>query len=210
MAYSDFTLAKVKQELGIEVIEGLSLFDRVSPVPVSAFLRESLSRYSRLATLVNTEKARSEFLIAPVLAEVVEQSSRQASLFSGSSFNVDAEKGLQGFCDFILSKSPEQVDVTAPVIAIAEAKNESIPSGLGQCIAEMVAARIFNERQGAIEGAIYGAVTTGTTWRFLRLVESSVWIDDREYFINEVDKILGVLMLPFGELDSSDSLHSSQ
>jgi hypothetical protein len=201
MSYSDFTLAKAKQELEVEVIETQSLFDRVSPVSASAFLREFLSRYSRLATLVNTEKARSEFLIAPILAEVVEQSSRQASLFSGRNFNVDAEKGLQGFCDFLLSKSSEQVEVTAPVVAIAEAKNESIPSGLGQCIAEMVAARIFNERQGSIEEAIYGAVTTGTTWRFLRLIESSVWIDDREYFINEVDKILGILMLPFQDSD---------
>jgi hypothetical protein len=28
-------------------------------------------------------------------------------------------------------------------------------------------------------------------------VGSRVWIDDREYFLNEVDQILGILMLPF-------------
>ena len=197
MSYGDFTLSKVKKELGIEIIEGLSLFGEVAPIVPSPFLIEALRRYSQLATLVNTEKSRSEFLIAPILGEIVEQSNRRVSLFSGRNFTVDSEKGLQGCCDFILSRSLEQIDVVAPVITIAEAKNESIPSGLGQCMAEMVAAQIFNDREGQNVDTLYGAVTTGTNWRFLRLIGSQIWIDDREYFINEVDHILGILMLPF-------------
>ncbi len=200
MSYGDFTLTKVKKELGIEIIEGVSLFSSVAPIAASVFLVEALRRYGQLATLVNTEKARSEFLIAPILGEIVEQSKREVSLFSGRNFSVDPERGLQGFCDFILSRSPEQIEVAAPVITIAEAKNESIPSGLGQCMAEMVAAQIFNEREGQKVDTIYGAVTTGTTWRFLRLIGSQIWIDDREYFINEIDHILGILTLPFLEL----------
>jgi len=200
MSYGDFTLAKVKKELGIEIIEGVSLFDAVAPIASSAFLVEALRRFGQLATLVNTEKARSEFLIAPILGEVVEQSNRQVSLFSGRNFTVDAERGLQGFCDFILSRSPEQIDVAAPVMTIAEAKSENISSGLGQCMAEMIAAQIFNAREGAPINVIYGAVTTGTTWRFLRLIGSQIWIDDREYFINEIDHILGILMLPFSDV----------
>ncbi len=200
MSYEDFTLTKVKKELGIEIVEGVSLFASVAPIAASVFLVEALRRYGQLATLVNTEKARSEFLIAPILAEIVEQSQRQVSLFSGRNFSVDPERGLQRFCDFILSRSPEQIEVAAPVITIAEAKNESIPSGLGQCMAEMVAAQIFNEREGQKVDTIYGAVTTGTTWRFLRLIGSQIWIDDQEYFINEIDHILGILTLPFLEL----------
>jgi hypothetical protein len=200
MSYGDFTLTRVKKELGIEIIEGVSLFGDVAPIAASVFLVEALRRYGQLATLVNTEKARSEFLIAPILGEIVEQTHRQVSLFSGRSFMVDAEKGLQGFCDFILSQSPEQIEVAAPVITIAEAKNESIPGGLGQCMAEMVAAQIFNDRDGQKVDTIYGAVTTGTNWRFLRLMGSQIWIDDREYFINEIDHILGILMLPFLDL----------
>ena len=200
MSYGDFTLSKVKKELGIEIIEGVSLFHEVAPSASSAFLVEALRRYGQLATLVNTEKARSEFLIAPILGEVVEQSNRQVSLFSGRNFTVDAERGLQGFCDFILSRSPEQIDVVAPVMTIAEAKNESISSGLGQCMAEMIAAQMFNAREGAPVNVIYGAVTTGTNWRFLRLIGSRIWIDDREYFINEIDHILGILMLPFSDI----------
>jgi hypothetical protein len=197
MAYSDFTLARVKQELGIEVAEGVSLFATVEPVRISDLLRQLLDRDGGLATLINTEKARSEFLIAPILADVRQQSNHQVSLFSGSSFNVDAERGLVGFCDFILSQSEEQIDVTAPVVTIVEAKNESVIGGLGQCIASMVAAQIFNQRSGIVREAIYGAVTSGTNWRFLKLVGNRAWVDDREYFINEVDRILGILLLPF-------------
>ncbi len=63
-------------------------------------------------------------------------------------FNVDSEKGLTGFCDFIISSSSERLFVSAPVMMLVEAKKEDIISGLGQCVAEMVAAQIFNEREG--------------------------------------------------------------
>ncbi|NMF56747.1 hypothetical protein [Pseudanabaena yagii] len=197
MAYSDFTLARVKEDLGLLIKEGESLFAEVEPVTPSDYLRETLKRAESFVTLVNTEKVRSEFLIAPVLGEVRAQLQPSVSLFSGTEFNVDVSLGLQGFCDFILSKSSEQIDITAPVIAIAEAKNESIRSGLGQCIAEMFAAQIFNQRHGQPCDRIYGAVTTGSLWRFLILKDNIVYIDQPEYFIGNVDKILGILMLPF-------------
>jgi hypothetical protein len=197
MAYSDFTLARVKQELGLTVLEGKRLFDTVEPIVPSTFLQEGLKRSRRFVTLVNTEKMRSEFLIAPILGEILEAVQEQGSLFSGTDFNVDPARGLQGFCDFILSQSPEQIDVEAPVLTIVEAKNESIKAGLGQCLAEMVAAQIFNERKGKPIARIYGAVTTGDLWRFLVLEGTVAQVDGVDYFIGEVEKILGILMLPF-------------
>lgn len=202
MAYSDFTLMRVKEELGLVVMEGKSLFEAIAPIQPSSHLRETLKRSESFVTLVNTEKVRSEFLIAPVLGEVKAQAKTSISLFSGTEFNVDLDQGLQGFCDFILSKSSEQVDITAPVVNIIkglklEAKNESIRSGLGQCIAEMVAAQIFNQRHGQIINSIYGVVTTGSLWRFLILEGQTAHIDQPEYFIGNVDKILGILMMPF-------------
>ena len=197
MAYSDFTLTKVKKELGLIVKEGKSLFETVTPVPPSSYLQESLRRSEPFVTLVNTEKVRSEFLIAPILGEVRTQLQPSISLFSGTEFNVDPSRGLQGFCDFILSKSSEQVDITAPVMTITEAKNESIRSGLGQCLAEMFAAQIFNQQHNQSVKRIYGVVTTGSLWRFLILEDNMAYIDQPEYFIGNVDKILGILMLPF-------------
>jgi hypothetical protein len=196
MAYSDFTLAKVKKELGISIAEVSGLFAEIPPVVPSALLTASLERSGKLARSIGTEKAKSEFLIAPVLAEIVARLDYQVSLFSGTDFNVDAEKGLQGFCDFILSRSGEQFDVTAPVITIVEAKNDNIKSGIGQCIAEMVGAQIFNQRAEKPIEIIYGVVTTGTNWLFMRLIGTQVEISDREYYINELDRVLGILMSP--------------
>jgi hypothetical protein len=204
VAYSDFTLARVRKELGVTIVDRPDLFANVKSMFPSPFLAESLQRYTSLASLIGTEKAKSEFLIAPILAEVRDRVGNQIGLFSGTEFSVDAEKGLQGFCDFILSRSPEQLDVTAPVVTIAEAKNDNLKSGLGRCIAEMVAAQIFNQREGKAIEIIYGAVTSGTNWRFLRLQGSTIEIDETEYFINQIDQILGVLLLPFQDLLRQD------
>ena len=165
----------------------------IPAVQPSEILTVILQDYIPLATAIGTEKARSEFLIAPILSEVRRQLNYQISLFSGTDFNVDVEKGLLGYCDFLISASKEQFFISAPVITIVEAKNENIISGLGQCIAEMIASQIFNQRQGIEIPVIYDVVTTGTAWRFLTLTENKVCIDKVEYYINQVDKILGII-----------------
>jgi co-chaperonin GroES (HSP10) len=196
MAYSEFTLSQVRKKLGIKMVEPANLFAGVIPIEPSDFLRQALARYTHLAIAIGTEKAKSEFLIAPILAEIRDQFSPRVSLFSGNEFNVAPDLGLQGFCDFILSLSPEQLDVTAPVVTIVEAKNDNLKSGLGQCIAEMVAAQIFNRQEEQAIDIIYGAVTNGTNWRFLRLQNDRVEIDGTEYFILDIHHILGILSLP--------------
>jgi hypothetical protein len=197
MAYSDCTLAKAKESFGLILEESRELFKGVAEVKPSAFLTQSLMEYTTLATSIGTEKARSEFLIAPILAEVRRQCNNQISLFSGTEFNVDAAQGLQGFCDFIICASKEQLFISTPVATIVEAKKEDIIGGLGQCVAMMVAAQLFNQRTEAESQPIYGAVTSGTNWRFLMLTGSLVQIDLTEYFISEIDKILGILLQPF-------------
>ena len=131
-----------------------------------------------------------------MLAEVRRQANYQISLFSGVEFAVDPERGLKGFCDYILSGSPEQYYITAPIVVIIEAKNENIIAGLGQCIAAMVAAQIFNQRAEQQIPAIYGAVTTGTNWKFMTLRDLLVNIDADEYYINQIDQILAILLHP--------------
>lgn len=196
MAYSNFTLSKVKEDFGLTVDETQNLFADVEGVKPSDILSVTLQDYIPLATAIGTEKARSEFLIAPILSEVRRLLNYQISLFSGTDFNVDIEKGLIGYCDFLISASREQFFISAPVITIVEAKNENIIGGLGQCVAEMVAAQFFNQRQGIDIPVIYGVVTSGTAWRFLTLDETNVCIDLVEYYINQVDKILGIILKP--------------
>lgn len=197
MAYSDFTLVKARNAFGLTLDETRDLFRDVVGVKPSDLLQRVLAENLTLATAINSEKARSEFLIAPILSEVRRQLDYRIGLFSGTEFNVDPAQALSGFCDFILSASSEQYFISAPVLTVIEAKNENIIAGLGQCAATMVAAQIFNQKAGSDIKVIYGAVTTGTNWKFLILEQNILCIDAIEYYINAVDKILGILLQPF-------------
>ena len=194
MAYSDFSLKKAKAELGLEFIERESLFNAIKPIEVSPYLEKTLTRNVPLALAISSEKARSELIVINVLLEVRELLHDKISFFSGIEFTVDKEKGLSGFCDYIISGSQEQFYLESPVIAIVEAKNENIIAGLGQCIAEMVAAQQFNQQEGTVIPVIYGIVTSGSEWKFLKLLGNQVFIDLEQYFIKDVDKILGIIV----------------
>jgi len=194
MSYSDFDLRKVKQDLGVKLIEKEHLFSEIKSVEISPFLLEILKENVPLARAINTEKARSELIIANILVEIRKILKHQISLFSGIEFNVDKEKGLNGFCDFIISASQEQLILNRPIITLVEAKNENIINGLGQCIAEMVAASIFNQAENNPLKALYGVVTTGTVWKFLKMENMNVFIDLDEYSIEHPDKIIGILL----------------
>jgi hypothetical protein len=57
----------------------------------------------------------------------------------------------------------------------------------------MLAARIFNEREGNEIYTIFGTVTSGTNWRFLKLQGDFINIDLDEYYLSDIKKILGIL-----------------
>ena len=194
MAYDDFTLDMLTQQFGLRVVSKPGVFALAPPVTPSALLEETLADTLPLALSVGTEKARSEFIIAPVLAETRRQLGHQISVFSGVDFTVDPDVGLGGVCDYLLSLSPLQLFVQAPVVAVVEAKNENLRSGLGQCVAEMLAAQRFNARRGAELPVLYGVVTTGSNWKFLRLSGSEVIVDEEEYYIQQPQTILGILV----------------
>jgi hypothetical protein len=193
MSYSDFTLAKVIKEFGLKITDNYRMYSDIHEVEPSNLLTQTIEANIPLATASNTEKARSEMIISPILIEVRRQQNNQISLFSGIDFSIDNERGLNGNCDFIISRSPELFILTAPVIIIVEAKKENINGGLGQCVAEMLAARIFNQREGNDLFTIYGTVTSGTNWRFLKLEGDIVNIDLDEYYLSDIKKILGIL-----------------
>jgi hypothetical protein len=146
-----------------------------------------------IALAINTEKAKSEFIIAPTLLELRRRLGGAYALFSGVELNVDPSRGLNGVCDFILSGSPMQFALTAPLLTVVEAKNDNLLSGLGQCIASMVAARIFNEKAENPVTVVHGVVTTGSAWKFLRLAGTALTLDLKEYYIDDLGKIVGIL-----------------
>jgi hypothetical protein len=200
MSYSDFTLIKAKQNFGLTTLEKRGIFADIPELVPSHLLIDTLNYNLPIAVGSNSEKARSELLIAPILVELRRQLKEQINLFSGVEFTVDEARGLKGICDFIITKSPEILMVTAPVILIVEAKKENINAGLGQCAAEMVAAQIFNSQKETKPEkvtkeikTIYGVVTTGSIWQFLKLQEQQLSIDLSEYYLNQINQILGIL-----------------
>jgi len=190
MPYSQFTLTQVKQDFQLVTVEGVRFFpstiEPISPSPKLEAILEDLP----WAIAVDTEKARSEAIINPVLLEVRRILDRQISVFSGEEFNVAPHVGLNGVCDFLVSRSPEQLVIEAPAIVIVEAKKSDLKSGVGQCLAEMVAAQQFNAERGQPLPAIYGCITSGTVWRFFQLQAQTVTIDLFDYPLPPVDQIL--------------------
>jgi len=193
MAYSDFTIGELKKRFGLAVDENHSLFAATAEADLPAVLADMLARYLPLAVNVNTEKARSELVIAPVLVEFKLLHGDRISLFSWIESTVDEAAGLKGRCDYILSRNPEQLALTAPICVLVEAKNENIVAGIPQCLAEMVAAQKFNVLQKTPEPVVYGVVTTGVLWRFLKLAGTSASVDRVEYPIQSSRKLFGIL-----------------
>ncbi len=77
---------------------------------------------------------------------------------------------------------------------VVEAKREDIIGGLGQCAAAMAGIRVFNEKAKTTTDEVYGCVTSGNVWRFLRLVQAQLTIDRQEYYLPGAAKILGILV----------------
>ncbi len=192
MAFRDFSFPEVRQTLGVSLRDA----DLTSGIAATKLRDEFVNQVRDgvdLAIRINTEKARSEFIIALVLMELRRSLDGSFGLFSGVEFNVDAARGLNGVCDFILTKSPTQIIVTAPLVSIVEAKNDNVHYGYGQNIAQMVAAWEFNQQANTPLSTIYGVVTTGTAWQFMQLQEKEVTIDRREYYVTDLGTIMGIL-----------------
>lgn len=187
--YSDFTTKRLESEFGI-TFKRANLFQEINVVEPSEHLKNSLN-VAKLFTLT-TEKAKSEAIIFPIMAEVKEKNINKISIFSGESIEADKSKGLIGECDFVITADPELISLRTPIISIIEAKKDSADLGLAQCTAQLIGAKIVHEQQGKEPKAIYGCITNSEDWQFLKLEDSIVFYDINRYYINEVNKILGV------------------
>lgn len=194
MSYEEFTLEQITSDFGLTIEENVDLFAATCDVQLDEYFLRYLHNNIPLAVAIATEKAKSEMIVAPILIELRRMLNNQISLFSGVKFNVDSTKGLNGFCDFLISRDRQQSFIKSPVITIVEAKNDNLKSGYAQCMAEMMAARIFNERNGKEMENIFGVVTNGNQWKFLKLNRDVVYIDLSDYYIINPEKIMGILM----------------
>jgi len=195
MPYSQFkTIAQAKAAFQLTVIEGSRFLPETSPVAPSPTLWDYLQETLPIVASSGSEKARSEGIIYPVLIDVRKALNRQVSIFSGEEFNVDESVGLNGLCDFLLTRSKEVLEIEAPAVIIVEAKKTDLKLGFGQCIAGMVAAQRFNEEQGQPISTIYGSISNGNQWQFLQLEDATVTIDLIVYPLPPVEQILAFLV----------------
>ena len=90
---------------------------------------------------------------------------------------------------------PLQPVPASPIIAVVEAKlSGSLAAAIPQCVAEMYASRLWNEKRGEPIQTIYGVITNGESWLFLRYKEGvMVEVDKITYALAKVEEVLGVL-----------------
>ncbi|MBI3821702.1 MAG: hypothetical protein HY289_03370 [Planctomycetes bacterium] len=175
------------------------LFEAVGDMAPSPWLQESLRIGTTLP--ITSEKARSEFIVAPVLIECRERMQRRFNIYSGFALNADAEKGLNGECDFILARSASKFALQAPLMMIVEAKKHDIEENLGQGAAQMLGACRYNERNGKPLPYLYGCVTTGESWQFLKLQGNDLHLHPERFAIHEIGRILWFLMECLKDVD---------
>jgi hypothetical protein len=192
MAYNNFSLQDAIGQFDLNLIESAFCESLPPASPKPEFLN-IFEQYLPLAQKAKSEKAKSELLVSPILVELLRLADDKIQLFSGEEFNVDKERGLNGFCDFLLSKSTISSIIQAPVVMVVEAKKGELDVGLGQCTAEMVAAQIFNINEQKPISVVYGCVTSGKLWQFIKLDHKDLTLDLTEYPVTPVERILGIL-----------------
>lgn len=189
-SYRYYKLEDLENICGIGKVDADDMLAPITNVTPTQLTVDLLKR-NRLLPLKN-EKAKSEFIVAPILSEIwyINQNFKP---LSGLTFNVDASKGLKGVADFLISNDPNAQELDSPIMCVFEAKNDAIEDWYGQCGAEMYAARIFNERKGNNIKIIYGAVTNGFTWQFLKLEGQTLFIDSQRYGTANLPQLLGAI-----------------
>jgi hypothetical protein len=193
MAYRKFTLNHFSKKFGIQPKEQ-PLFElkEITLIPPSPHLLTELEQSKRIPYL--TEKAKSELFVTPILKFLTVYNNFQFSYFSGYTLIADRKAGLNGECDFIFSTATNTKEMTAPIFNLVEAKNDNIENGLGQCAAQMLGARLFNQKNdGDKIEIIYGCVTNSFEWVFLKLENNTLFIDTERYYLGNIEQLLGIL-----------------
>ncbi|MEM9849500.1 MAG: hypothetical protein AAF847_16555 [Bacteroidota bacterium] len=188
MGYSNFKKIRTvikRFDLDMQLV---SLFDNPALVEPSAWLEETM-RKAYNTPLIN-EKSKAERIVSPILMEVADQYSDQISFFSGEALNIDSDQDLSGACDFFFSLHPPKLYMDAPIISLAESKDEDMEWGIAQCAAQMYAASVFNQKEGKNIAVIYGCATDGIEWQFLKYENRFFYVDKRPR--TNLKEILGI------------------
>lgn len=189
VAYTKFTLEKLYETFSLS--KGSErLFDEISPVEPSDWLLKTFEVYQKLPK--RSEKARSETIVVPILAELANRNNNRFTVFSGVDLKVDVKLGLNGETDFLLAATHDLYTIEAPIFSVVQAQKQDIDLGMPQCLAQLLGAQLFNEKHNQ-PMTLYGCVTTADTWQFVRLEKKKFSVDTQLYFIDNLSLLLGVM-----------------
>ncbi len=192
MAYKKYTGSEITDLLGLQ-LQTAELFEnhKIPTKQPSILLTSYLDRVREMA--LTTEKSVSEYLVSPILTEIKVDNKIHITLFSGEQLNVDRKRNLNGEIDFFFAKTTHALAKKAPILCIVEAKIGLIDTGIPQAAAQLYAARLKNEQEGSNIRIIYGAVTDGKTWRFLKLEDQILYTDLSILYLDNLPLLLGTL-----------------
>ena len=165
-----------------------SIFEDIEPRIPSAWLKQTLEM-AMIFPLMN-EKTKAERIIAPILLEVGQEYRNYITLFSGEEINVSSQDDLSGECDFFFALHPPQPYMDAPIISLAEAKDEDMEWGTAQCAAQLYGAYLYNKAEGREIAVLYGCATDGIEWQFMRFENNTFYIHSKVF--TDIQEILGV------------------
>ena len=198
MAYANFTKDELKKKFGVKIKDS-NLFTntQIKMLQPSSWLEETLKRLQNIG--FSTEKERSERLVTPVLAELHGINDASFKIYSGQIMNADDKAGLNGECDFLLAYGDVADFLETPIFTIAEAKKNDMDLGIIQCSAQLIGAKIFNEKEDYDSPLLFGCSTTGIDWRFIRYENNILLWDKTIYSLRNLPELLGVLQYVIDE-----------
>ncbi|SFC69691.1 hypothetical protein SAMN05421780_108127 [Flexibacter flexilis DSM 6793] len=211
MAYSDFTLSDLEEKFSI-TNERKELYFPVTPIKPTQWLQKELTDSKEMP--IKSEKARSEWIVVPILKELRNLNNKFFTIYSGDNLIGDKEKGLQGECDFILSKDTKSYDISVPIFHVVEAKRNDLEEGVRQCSAQLVGAKKYNDKKGIRLNKLFGCTTTGDVWQFIEFTDNKLYIDNNKYYLSEIDSLLlsmyHRLLQKFPLLNAKAATHTSR
>ena len=115
----------------------------------------------------DNEIARREFLIAPVLMDLIDYTKSNLKV----SYTLNVNNQLRGELDYFIESNIKANDDVNHQFLVIEAKDENLERGFKQLAVELVAiAYALNADQRYIgQRYIHGAVSVGKVWQFGRL-----------------------------------------
>lgn len=212
--YTDFDKFERKFNANID---SKNLLSQVIAIDASEKLQEELAQGFRLG--FKTEKERSERIIAPILHEIADKYHEDFTLHSGKVLKSKDFPSLRGECDFVFARNSVEDFIQAPAHLFVESKSETIQQGVKQVLAQMFGAIYYNREQDTEVKVIWGIVTNGEMWRFLKLeklseedakdflitFDKNTFAIAKDYEVNTIrgtEKILGILEYLLKEFQS--------